>query len=367
MPGGPKTSRAQVWADNLGDWSWPGQAAAAAVEALPPAWVPSRPPRFEAAGPASAAQPLSRGRIWAWRLLIGSLLALLAAVSAALVLRGHAPAPTLPAKHAVTAPAIDAITNPPALKAVSRDAAGSDIKLASYTSTALRGGGSFYVYEPPGYAAAVAHGMRYPVLYLLHGNSQPATAFLKVGLQPTLDRLIGEHLIPPLLAVMVEGGKGADNWRNIDGQNYESYVLEAQEIADRTLPTIPIRAARGIAGDSMGGYGAMNVALGSPQRFGVVESWIGFFNGLEGQLHTDRPIISKLGLHAFLYGAAQDTIADPSENAPFAAQLSAEGAEAQSAVYPGEHSLETVEAHLASMMHFAGRWLMAPREQAKAK
>ncbi|HEY1835069.1 MAG TPA: hypothetical protein VGG08_11570, partial [Solirubrobacteraceae bacterium] len=105
-------------------------------------------------------------------------------------------------------------------------------------------------------------------------------------------------------------------------------------------------------------------ALGSPQRFGVVESWIGFFNGLEGQLRTDSPIISKLGLHAFLYGAAQDTIADPSENAPFAAQLRSEGAEAQSTVYPGEHSLETVEAHLASMMHFAGRWLTPPHEAA---
>ncbi|HEY1834372.1 MAG TPA: hypothetical protein VGG08_08045, partial [Solirubrobacteraceae bacterium] len=253
MPGGLGTSRAQVWADNLGDWTWPGQAAAGAGEApLPPAWVPNLPPRFEASGAQSAsARALSRRRLWAWRLMIGSLLALLAAVSTALVLRGNAQAPTLPAKHSGVAEpaAIDAITNPPALVAVSKDSAGSEIKLARYTSTALRGGGSFYVYEPPGYAAAAAHGMRYPVLYLLHGNSQPATAFLRVGLQPTLDRLIGEHLIAPLLAVMVEGGKGSDNWRNIDGQNYESYVLEAQEIADRTLPTIPTRAARAIAGD----------------------------------------------------------------------------------------------------------------------
>ena len=44
----------------------------------------------------------------------------------------------------------------------------------------------------------------------------------------------------------------------------------------------------------MGGYGAMNVALSNPYRFGVVESWLGFFNGLEGNLRADRPVISRL-------------------------------------------------------------------------
>ncbi len=41
-----KTSRAQVWLDSLGDWSWPGRAAEA-VEVRPPSWVPAFPPRLE--------------------------------------------------------------------------------------------------------------------------------------------------------------------------------------------------------------------------------------------------------------------------------------------------------------------------------
>ena len=40
------------------------------------------------------------------------------------------------------------------------------------------------------------------------------------------------------------------------------------------LPTVPARDARAVVGDSMGGYGAMNVALANPYRFGVVESWL---------------------------------------------------------------------------------------------
>jgi S-formylglutathione hydrolase FrmB len=130
-------------------------------------------------------------------------------------------------------------------------------------------------------------------------------------------------------------------------------------MVDRMLPTIPTRDARAVVGDSMGGYGAMNVALSNPYRFGVVESWIGFFNGLEGTVHADAPIFARLGLHAFVYGGEQDHIANPDEDLPFAAALRAAGADARGAVYPGEHSLGTVEAHLGSMLAFAGRALAA--------
>jgi enterochelin esterase-like enzyme len=210
------------------------------------------------------------------------------------------------------------------------------------------------VYLPAGYAASVSH---YPVLYLLTGNTQSNSTFLQIGLQGELDRLIARHAIPPLIAVMIQGGPGSNNWRNAGNLRYESYVLEVQQLVDRMLPTIPARDARAIAGDSMGGYGAMNAAVSNPYRFGVVESWIGFFNGLEGDLHADAPVFAKLGLHAFVYGGEQDHIANPAEDLPFAAALRGAGADAHGAVYPGEHNLETVEAHLPGMLAFAGRAL----------
>ncbi len=352
-----------VWLEGLGEWSWPGRGGAA-VEALPPSWVPAFPPRL-ASVPAvpAGAESWQPQRTIPRRLATGALLSGLAVACAALSLTGpvrlldivgvrtgaHTLAPlSQPDPGGVAAVSL------PTLVAVSHDAAGSSIDAASYTSHALGGHGSFLVYLPPGYASTTRH---YPVLYLLHGNDQPATAFLEIGLQNELDRLIARHAIPPLVAVMIEGGQGADNWRNIDGLNYESYVIEAQELVDRMLPTLAGRDERAIAGDSMGGYGAMNVALDHPDRFAVVESWLGFFNGLEGQLHADRPLLSRLGLHAFLYGGESDDIANPSENAPFAAALRMAGATAHSAVYPGGHSLETIQAHLGSMLVFAGRAL----------
>lgn len=361
-----KTSRAQVWLDGLGEWSWPGQGGAAAVEALPPPWVPAFPPRREPAivGPA---MPRARrpGRARAHRLITGTLLCALVAVCAALALNGQLTVERLigvrTARSAeLQAPAISSPppTQPlPTLRTVSQDAAGSSIDTASYPSVALPGHeGSFMAYLPAGYASTDAH---YPVLYMLTGEDQPDTAFLEIGLQSELDRLIARHVIPPVIAVMIQGGPGANLWRNQGALRYESYILEVQDLVDRTLPTVPARRARAIVGDSMGGYGAMNVALSNPYRFGVVESWLSFFNGLGGVLRSDRPIISRLGLHAFIYGGEQDHIANPDEDAPFAAALRAAGADAKSAVYPGEHNMETLQAHLTSMLVFVGRALSA--------
>jgi enterochelin esterase-like enzyme len=381
MPTAAKTSRAQVWLESSGDWSWPGRAAEA-VEALPalPSWVPALPPRFEpvAAGASSASGAYEQPRISPRAVLIGVLLAALVAVCGLLVvasppsidrlfgMHSSSPAPdTIAQRVLATAP-----TLLPTLVSTSRDPAGSSIDTATYRSPALDGTGSFHVYLPPGYGSTSAH---YPVLYLLHGNDQPATAFLQLGLQGELDRLIAAHQVPPMIAVMIQGGSGANNWRDEGSHRYESYVLEVQQLVDRMLPTVPDRGARAIAGDSMGGFGAMNVALGHPRRFSVVESWLGFFNGLEDELRAAKPVIASEGLHAYLYGGASDYIADPSENAPFAAQLRAAGASAHSAVYLGGHTMETLEAHLHHMLLYVGRSLAenaqlpSPATNAKAK
>jgi hypothetical protein len=356
-----KSTRAHVWMDSLGEWSWPGRAAEA-VESLPPSWVPAFPPRLEPAT-AGAAMPGARrsGRVRAHRLITGALLCAIAAVCVTLALHGQLTVEHLIGIRTAGSAAHDATVNegaqqqpPLTLRTVSQDAAGSSIDAGSYPSAALHGTGSFLVYLPAGYASTTSH---YPVLYLLTGNDQSNTSFLQIGLQRQLDQLIAHHVISPLIAVMIQGGPGSNNWRNQGALRYESYILEVQQLIDRTLPTVAARDARAIVGDSMGGYGAMNVALANPYRFGVVESWLSFFNGLGGDLRADRPVFSRLGLHAFVYGGESDHIANPEEDAPFAAELRSAGADAKSAIYPGEHNLETLEAHLAHMLAFAGRSL----------
>ena len=357
-------ARAHVWLDGTGDWAWPGsRGGEAAVELLPPPWVPTLPRRVEAAGDTSTVGKRSQ-RILRRRYGTSLLLAALAAVCVGLALDGRTNFERLVGMRATAgqAAAANALAHSiavspqplPTVTLVSHDAAGSSIDSSGFPSTALHGAGSFLVYLPPGYASTAA---RYPVIYLLHGNEQTDESFLRIGLQGTLDRLIARHAIPPTIAVMIQGGPGTNNWLNHSTADYETYVLEVQRLIDRMLPTNPTRGARAIAGYSMGGYGAMHLALTHPQTFSAVESWLGFFNGLDGRLRADRPTISRLGLRAYVYGAASDYIANPSENAPFATALRAAGADAHSAVYPGEHDFETLEAHLEHMLEFAGRGL----------
>ncbi len=223
------TSRAQIWLESLGDWSWPGQRAGhggeEALEALPPSWVPAFPPRLQTFAPAGAgAGAGAAGGEWQSqraiprrRFGLGALLSAVAAVCAMLVLHGPLSLEPLAGVRTATpaAPtaAIDSLA-PPAggpppvtLTPVSQDAAGSSIDSATYRSAALGDGGegSFLVYLPAGYASTAS---RYPVLYMLTGNDQSNTAFLQVGLQSELDRLIARHAIPPLIAVLIQGGPG---------------------------------------------------------------------------------------------------------------------------------------------------------------
>ncbi len=312
----------------------------------------------------------ARSRISTRSVITAGLLSALLALAAALALRDPRTLDRLlgmsvpsPAPAVEFTPAARAPQPPlPVLTVVSGDRAGSIIERTSFSSRQLGGKGSFFVYLPAGYAGSAA---RYPVIYLLHGRDGHADAFLEIGIQHSLDRLIGNGSIPPMIAVMVQDLPGLSNWRNIGKRHSESYVVEVQQLVDRMLRTDAARSGRAIAGSSMGGFGAMHVALANPERFAVVESWLGFFNNLEGELQSAAPTISRLGLHAFLYGAEADPVALPEEDPEFAEQLRAAGAQAESAVYPGGHSLEKIKAHLDTGLQFAGRSLLeAQRREA---
>jgi S-formylglutathione hydrolase FrmB len=370
MPPRKGSSRTQLWLEGLGDWSWPGSWSS--EELLPPAWVPTLP-RSEpvlAVGALPARPHAVRSR--AWRLALGALLSALAAASVSTALGGASALDELPTGSASTStpPRPTAIAPPPTLvslpplERVGSDAAGSSIERAAWYSPSLQSQGSFFAYLPPGYTSTLS---RYPVLYLLHGRNGHAIAFLEMGIQETLDRLIAEQAIAPMIVVMIQDRPGLNNWRDLGTRHSETYVIEVQELVDRMFRTIPERSARAIAGSSMGGFGAMNVALANPLRFAVVESWLGFFNNLEVSLQAERPVIERLGMYAFLYGAAADPVAVPAEDPEFASELRAAGAQASSAIYPGGHSLEKIKEHLDTGLVFAGRSLEEARRHAQAE
>lgn len=115
--------------------------------------------------------------------------------------------------------------------------------------------------------------LRFPVVYLLHGYSGNYTNWLVM--QPRLRQWAS--LLNCIIA-MPEGGYGSWYFDSpIDpASQYETYVSkEVVDFVDTQYRTIPSREGRAIAGLSMGGHGALYLALRHPEVYGAAGSMSG--------------------------------------------------------------------------------------------
>ncbi len=123
---------------------------------------------------------------------------------------------------------------------------------------------------PVGYDDAANAGRQYPVLLLLHGASADERAW------STHFDFPAHHDADGLIVVMPDGGRDGfySDWE--DGPAWESYHIgELLPWVDHTYRTYGDRAHRGIAGLSMGGYGAMEYASRHPDLFVAAGSFSG--------------------------------------------------------------------------------------------
>jgi enterochelin esterase-like enzyme len=125
---------------------------------------------------------------------------------------------------------------------------------------------SYRVFLPPGYADA---SQRYPVLYMLHGVAGDSSEWQSIGLLDTADRMIRAGQIEPMLIVLPNGG--ANYWVNhADGARWGDFMLDdVVPSVDGNYRSIADRSARAIGGLSMGGEGALRLAMMNPDTFGV--------------------------------------------------------------------------------------------------
>ncbi len=101
----------------------------------------------------------------------------------------------------------------------------------------------------------------YPVLYLLHGLSDDDSIWAR---RTSLERHVAGM---PLIVVMPDGGRGFYTDAQ-QGPAWESHIMEdVVGFVEHFFPAIPERRGRAVEGLSMGGYGAMKLALKYPERF----------------------------------------------------------------------------------------------------
>jgi S-formylglutathione hydrolase FrmB len=113
-----------------------------------------------------------------------------------------------------------------------------------------------------------ATGTRYPVLYFLHGLFENERSWSERGGQQILDGLLASGEVGKFIVVMPDGGRSF-YVNSKDGKDrYEDFFIqELVPAIDGKFRTIPEAALRGISGVSMGGYGALHLAMRHPDVF----------------------------------------------------------------------------------------------------
>jgi enterochelin esterase-like enzyme len=256
------------------------------------------------------------------------------------------------------------------IRNVDRD--GGQLMTVDFYSHALHREASYLIFLPAGYSPS----RPLPVFYGLHGMPGRPLAFtVDADIEPRLELLIAQGRVPPMILVFpdgrIDGRIDSDSeWANTPSGQFESYVVDVVDDVDHRFATLPYRQDRVIAGLSAGAYGAANVGLHQLALFGSIQVWSGYFtethNGVFADataatmsynspidyVRTMRQALRRYPLRAFIYIGTDD--GDRAQTPPMAAALSAEGADAQYAIYPGGHSWDLWSPHADQMLILAG-------------
>jgi enterochelin esterase family protein len=150
---------------------------------------------------------------------------------------------------------------------------------AFYLSKAVGVERDYYVYTPPGYDPKRRD--PYPVIYLLHGLTEEASAWFTVGKANVIgDNYIAQGKMKPVIMVAPLGyGTTEDISRLYNDKPLQLLHLARytdtllNEIMPRVEPEFNISRQQkdhAIAGLSMGGAQTMSIGLGHPDRFAYV-------------------------------------------------------------------------------------------------
>lgn len=167
------------------------------------------------------------------------------------------------------------------------------------------------IYLPPSYDSSPAK--RYPVVYLLHGITDTdqnwTVAWTKnndgyATLQDLMNKGVAENRFGEMIVVMPDQntkGLGSfyvnssvtGNWEDFTAKELVAYI-------DGKYRTIAKAGARGIGGHSMGGYGALTLAMKHPDVYSVAYGINPAIMGWSADLTSETPgFINVLKINSF--------------------------------------------------------------------
>jgi S-formylglutathione hydrolase FrmB len=150
------------------------------------------------------------------------------------------------------------------------------------------------IYLPPSYDSS---SKRYPVVYLLHGVGGTDKDWTEDGdwhsIKSLMDHGIAEGRIREMIVVMPNehtnmfgsfytNSSVTGRWEDFTARELVAYV-------DRTYRTLKKQGARGIAGHSMGGYGALRLGMKNADVYSVVYGMSPASPGWTADLRSNNP------------------------------------------------------------------------------
>ena len=165
---------------------------------------------------------------------------------------------------------------------------------------------AYCVLLPPSYASEPTR--RYPILYFLHGLGDNEQMFLRSGGLDLLEDLRANHEIGEFLVVTPAGDSSFFINSHDNRVRYEDFFLqEFMPSIERRYRVRPGRTSRGIAGISMGGYGALRLAFVHPTLFGSVSAHsAALMEKLPAISIRDAPGMARLQFLGNVFGSPPD-------------------------------------------------------------
>jgi len=159
---------------------------------------------------------------------------------------------------------------------------------------------------PPGFDSAPPGSL--PLLVFLHDGYGSERSFSRKGLDRILADAIARGDVPPMV-VASPGTLGTYNSNDYLGRR-RTFDFLADALVPDLLARYPQlrrdRAGRGLTGISLGGYGALKIALRRPERFGAVSALSTWVEDLSFEFQQEQGLFGRWTMGR-VFGKTEET------------------------------------------------------------
>lgn len=212
---------------------------------------------------------------------------------------------------------------------------------------------SYFVYLPPCYLEKP--NVRYPVLYLLHGQTYNEDQWIRLGVPTIMDKLIMAGEIPPFLVVFPYDYSYLQPTQYHFEDVFMQMLLPEVETRYHTIPNASHRAVGGL---SRGAAWALHLGINHPDVFGAIGAHSPAMFYTDGVLLPITLQNIPVGLVPRLFMDTGDADVELKNNLNFKAFLDEHNIPYEWHEYPGFHDEKYWGAHVETYLRwYADGWV----------